>query len=303
MNILVTGGSGFIGSHLVDALLEAGHDVVIVDNLSTGKQAYANPKAVFYHMDIHDAELADVFAAHKPEIVFHHAAQINVRTSLRKPLLDANVNMIGSIQVLELCKAYQVRKIIYASSAAVYGNPLYLGIKESHPIKPLSFYGISKYTVEPYIQVYAQLYGLDYTILRYANVYGERQDSMGEGGVISIFVDKMLQGEELVIHGNGEQTRDFIYVKDVVSANLAALTGGSRATMNIGTNRSVRILDMYKLLSQIVGYSAAPIYQESRLGDIEHSLLDNTLAQEQLGWQPQYSLMQGLTATCDYYEK
>jgi UDP-glucose 4-epimerase len=303
MNILVTGGAGFIGSNLVDALIEAGHQVTVVDNVSTGKREYVNRRADFQQMDIQDARLAEVFATSRPEVVFHLAAQINVQTSLQEPGLDADINILGSIRVLELCRRYGVRKIIYPSSAAVYGDPLYLGIKEDHPIKPLSFYGISKYTAEPYIQVYAALYGLDYTILRYANVYGMRQDPQGEGGVISIFLNKMVNGEPPVIYGNGEQTRDFIYIKDVVSANLAAIDRGSRAVLNISTNHSTRIQELAALMSRILGYSGTAIYQEGRPGDIEHSRLAHAEAVKHLNWHPAYSLLQGLTETCEFYKK
>jgi UDP-glucose 4-epimerase len=303
MNVLVTGGAGFIGSNLVDALIEAGHQVTVVDNLSTGKREYVNRRADFQQMHIQDARLAEVFGASRPEVVFHLAAQINVQTSLEEPGLDADVNILGSIRVLELCRLYRVRKIIYPSSAAVYGDPLYLGIKEDHPIKPLSFYGISKYTPEPYIQVYADLYGLDYTILRYANVYGMRQDPKGEGGVISMFLNKMVNGVPPVIYGNGEQTRDFIYIKDVVSANLAAIDRGSRAVLNISTNRSTRIQELVVLMSRILGCSGTAIYQEGRPGDIEHSRLDHTEAVKQLDWRPAYSLLQGLTETSEFYKK
>ncbi|WP_209977737.1 NAD-dependent epimerase/dehydratase family protein [Paenibacillus eucommiae] len=303
MHILVTGGAGFIGSHLVDVLVEEGHSVVVIDNLSSGHAANVNDKAELYQLDVTDDRLAEVFASFKPEVVYHHAAQVDVSASLKNPLHDANVNILGTIHMLELCRKYQVRKLIYASSAAVYGAPHYLPINEAHPIHPQSSYGISKFTAEPYIQMYAQLYGLDYTILRYANVYGIRQDPYGEGGVISIFIDKLLREASLVIYGDGEQTRDFIYVKDVVSANLAALTRGSGSILNIGSNRSTSIHEIYRMLCEILECSAVPSYEESRPGDIGHSLLDHTLAAEKLGWMPDYSLLRGLTETCGYYSK
>ncbi|MFD0697141.1 NAD-dependent epimerase/dehydratase family protein [Paenibacillus sp. GCM10027628] len=297
MKILVTGGAGFIASHVTDELIAEGHQVAVVDNLSTGKSENLNEHAAFYHVDISDQQLEDVFEQFQPEVVIHHAAQIDVKFSMQDPIRDSNINIIGSLQVLELSRKYNVRKIIYASSAAVYGAPEFLGITELHPIKPQSCYGISKHTFEHYLEVYSQLYGLDYTILRYANVYGLRQDPKGEGGVISIFIDKLLARKNPFIHGDGEQTRDFIYVKDVVQANLCALTKGSRLAINIGTNTQTSINQLFSLLCDLSKINMEPVYQASRQGDIQHSRLDNNLAAKCLDWRPNYSLMDGLAET------
>ena len=301
MKILVTGGAGFIGSNIVDVLIEQGHEVSVVDNLSTGNKQNLNPQAKFFQADITDPEVVHVFEQSRPEIVIHHAAQIDVQTSLHNPLLDAKINIIGTINLLEQCKRFGVRKIIYASSAAVYGPPEYLGVDEIHPLQPISFYGISKHTPEHYIQVYSELCGLDYTIFRYCNVYGIRQDPKGEGGVICIFLSKLLGGETPTIFGDGEQTRDFIYVKDIVAANIAALTHGSRTLFNISCDQQISVNELLQKMCIIMGKDFSPKYASVRQGDIEHSRLTNYKAIEQLKWQPKYSIEQGLKETYFYY--
>ncbi|WNQ10949.1 NAD-dependent epimerase/dehydratase family protein [Paenibacillus aurantius] len=301
MNILITGGAGFIASHLTDALLEEGHRVAVLDNFSTGKRENVNPKAEVYEMDILDEGLSRVFESFRPEVVYHHAAQIDVQTSLKQPMFDAKVNILGTIHLLEQCVKHGARKIIYASSAAAYGTPEYLGVDERHSVKPLSFYGISKHTPEHYIEAFSRLHGLDYTILRYANVYGIRQDPKGEGGVVSIFLDKLLSGEQPLIYGDGEQTRDFIYVRDLVTANRQALTRGSGGLFNISRNEQTSVNELLQLMGGILGTQAEPSYREAREGDIVHSRLDNTRALEALEWTPRYTLSEGLEETCAYY--
>lgn len=301
MNFVVTGGAGFIGSHIVDALIESGHQVHIIDNLTTGNLVNVNPKAIFHPIDITGDQLGAVFEKAKPDIVIHHAAQIDVQTSILQPLLDAKVNILGTLALLEQCREHNVRKLIYASSAAVYGTPEYLGVDERHPLRPISFYGISKHTPEHYIEAFSHLFGFDYTILRYANVYGIRQDPKGEGGVVSIFVDRLLQGQQTVIFGDGEQTRDFIYVKDIVSANLAAVERGSKGIYNIGWNKQTSVNELLKLMSELCGKPFAPQYMPQRVGDILHSRLDNAAAKEQLGWEPLFTLRSGLSETMEYY--
>lgn len=302
MNVLVTGGAGFIASHIVDQLIEDGHHVHILDNLSTGKTSNINPQASFYQADILGEQLSQLFEAIHPEIVIHHAAQIDVQTSLKQPLLDAKINILGTIAILEHCRNHGVRKLIYASSAAVYGTPEYLGVDERHSLKPLSFYGISKHTPEHYIEAFSSLFGLDYTILRYANVYGIRQDPKGEGGVVSIFVDKLLQKQQPLIFGDGDQTRDFIYVKDIVRANMAALTDGSRGIYNISWNVQTTVVELLQLMCELCDTPYSPKFESPRAGDILHSRLDNTAAKQYLGWEPVYTLRQGLQETCDYYQ-
>ena len=301
MKILVTGGAGFIGSHIVDLLIENGYEVVIVDNLSTGKEEFINKKAIFYKKDITDDDLYEIFEKEKPDYVVHQAAQIDVQRSIDDPVFDAKVNVLGTVNLLECCRKSGVKKIVYASSAAVYGNPEYLPIDEVHKINPISYYGISKHTAEHYFEVYSQLYDLKYTILRYANVYGIRQDPKGEGGVISIFVDKILKDERPIIFGDGNQTRDFVYVKDVAKANLLALEKGDSEVVNISTNKATSINKLVELMNEIMNTSLEPIYAEPRKGDIVHSYLDNKKALEVLGWKPEYSLKDGLRETIECY--
>ncbi|UZQ83672.1 SDR family oxidoreductase [Thermoanaerobacter sp. RKWS2] len=302
MKVLVTGGAGFIGSNIVDLLIENGHEVVIVDNLSTGKEEFINKKAIFYKKDITDDDLYEIFEKEKPDYVIHQSAQIDVQKSIDNPVFDAKVNILGTVNLLKCCRKSGVKKVIYASSAAVYGNPEYLPIDEVHKINPISYYGISKHTPEHYFEVYRQLYGLKYTILRYANVYGIRQDPKGEGGVISIFIDKMLKGERPIIFGDGKQTRDFVYVKDVAKANLLALERGDNEVVNISTNKPTSINELVEMMNKIMNTSLEPIYTEPRKGDIVHSYLDNKKALDVFGWKPEYSLEEGLKETIEYYK-
>jgi UDP-glucose 4-epimerase len=303
MNVIVTGGAGFIGSNLVDMLINEGFDTYVIDNLSTGKRQFLNPKARFYQSDILDLQkMKEIFEEVKPKAVFHLAAQIDVQKSIHNPGLDAQMNILGTINIIELCKTYN-SKLIYSSSAAVYGTPLNLPVCEQHPIHPLSNYGISKYTPELYIRCYAQLYNVKYTILRYANVYGPRQMPKGEGGVISIFINKMMNNEIPVVFGDGEHTRDFIYVEDVVTANLSALNAEKSGTYNISTNKPLSINKLIEKINTILNKKVVPEYKVERLGDIKHSCLDNQLAKMELNWQPKYSIIEGLTKTCQFNEK
>ncbi|MBM7622993.1 SDR family oxidoreductase [Sporohalobacter salinus] len=303
MKVLVTGGAGFIGSHIVDELIKEGADVIVVDNLSTGCLDNVNSKAKFYEIDIRDEELKGVFAEQDIDYVIHQAAQIDIQKSIQEPTFDAQNNIEGTINLLEACREYKVKKIIYASSAAVYGSPEYLGIDEEHPVKPISLYGISKHTPEHYIKTYKQLYDLDYTILRYANVYGPRQDPKGEGGVISIFVDAMLEGKKPTIFGDGQQTRDFIYVKDIAQANLAALKRADNKVLNISCHTQTSINELVTEMNQILGSNLEADYEDERPGDIRHSYLTNQKAIKQLDWQPEYDLETGLRRTLTYYQE
>lgn len=301
LKVLVTGGAGFIASHIVDLLIDRGNHVAILDNFSTGQEEFVNPQAVVYKLDILDEQITNIMLDFNPEVVIHHAAQIDVQTSIIKPAYDAQVNVVGTIKLLEACRTSGVRKFIYASSAAVYGNPEYLPVDEWHPIAPLSFYGISKHAPEHYLKVFSQLCDLDYTILRYANVYGVRQDPKGEGGVVSIFIDKILAGQHPIIYGDGEQTRDFIYVKDIANANVAALKSGSKSTYNISSNHQTKVNDLLLTISLIYNKKVTPIYKGVRTADILHSCLDNSAALKDLHWEPLYSLKDGLKETCEYY--
>ncbi|CEH27617.1 UDP-glucose 4-epimerase [Aneurinibacillus migulanus] len=301
MKVLVTGGAGFIGSHIVDQALEAGYEVCIVDDLSTGKRGQVNPQASFYEMDIESPDIERVFQAERPDFVIHQAAQSSVPVSVQNPVHDAKINIVGTINLLEVARKHGVRKVVYASSAAVYGEPQYMGIDEVHPKQPLSPYGISKYVPEFYLNAYHHLYGLNYTAFRYANVFGERQDPKGEGGVVSIFVDRALAEEELTVFGDGQQTRDFVYVKDVARANIMALTSGDNEIFNISTNEKTSINQLIALMNDALGTELKVRYDAPREGDILHSYLDNANAIEKLGWTPRYSLRQGLEKTLHFY--
>lgn len=301
--VLVTGGAGFIGSHLVDRLIHEGCSVSIIDNLSTGSLDNVNKNAKFYEMDIRDSEISKVFEAERPEYVFHHAAQRDVKKSLEDPVSDSDVNIIGTVNILENCRRYDVYKHIYPSSAAVYGMPEYLPLDELHSINPISYYGISKYTPEQYIKVYSDLYGMKYTIFRYANVYGIRQDPKGEGGVVAIFMERLMKGKIPVIYGDGEQTRDFIYVDDIVEANIKALCYGDNETLNISTNIPVSINELYSLIKDMLEIEHDAEHAGERAGDIRYSCLDNSKAMKLLDWKPKYSIKEGLRKTIDYYAK
>jgi UDP-glucose 4-epimerase len=301
MNVLVTGGAGFIASNLVDSLLALGYRVIVVDNFSTGNPSHVSPLVKFYQMDIIDERLDQVFLETQPEIVFHYAAQIDVQTSMKDPGLDATSNILGTINVLQCCKKYKARKLIYASTAAIYGLPNYLPLTEDYPANPISFYGLSKLAPEKYIELFSKQHGLEYTILRYSNAYGIRQSANGEGGVISIFLSRLLNAEAAIIHGDGEHTRDFVYVKDIVSANLKAISLGANQTYNISCNQQTSLNQLLKLMCKLTGRPFNPVNYPARDGDIVHSRLDNTKAYKELGWQPHFTLERGLKEMIDYY--
>ena len=303
MNILVTGGAGFIGSNLVDRLIGKGDKVVIIDNLSTGKIENVRNGAKFYQLDICNKKIVDVFKKENIDIVYHKAAQVDVQKSIENPIFDGNVNILGTINILEACKATNAKKIIYSSSAAVYGDPKYLGIDEEHPINPISYYGISKYTPENYMRMYNELYNIDYTILRYSNVYGIGQESKGEGGIIDIFIKKLLKGESPIIFGDGSITRDFIYVEDIVEANIKALNRGSKEVFNIGTGKETSIKKLFHMIKNIMDIDIKVKYGKERKGDIKNSFFNINKAKEKLGWTPQYRLKEGLIKTIKYYEE
>lgn len=303
MRILVTGGAGFIGSHIVDAYIELGHTVIIVDNLSTGVRENINPSAIFYPLDIRDyAALEEVFKREKPEIINHHAAQIDVRKSLSDFLFDADVNIIGSLNLVKLSLEHNVRKFIFASTGgAIYGEPLYLPADEKHPALPLSPYGVAKLSIEHYLYVFHQSFALPYVALRYANVYGPRQNPEGEAGVVAIFTSKMLKGERPIIYGDGEQTRDFVYIKDVVKANIIALRPEIIGVYNIGTGKRTSVNEVYQKLRQLMGVDIEPIYAEERKGEVKHICLDASLAERELGWKADFDFARGLEETVRYY--
>jgi UDP-glucose 4-epimerase len=303
MRILVTGGAGFIGSHVVDALIKRGHEVSVVDDLSTGKREHLNPRAKFYHLDIRDAHhLEEVFAAERPEIVNHQAARANVRESMAKPVLYAEVNVIGSLNLLELSRKYGVDRFIYASTGgAVYGEPEYLPADESHPINPLDPYGASKHFVEHYLYLYGVNYGLRYVALRYANVYGPRQDPYGEAGVVAIFTGLRLEGGEPVIYGGGEQERDFVYVGDIAAANIQAMEAGDNQIYNIGWGVGTSINEIFAKLKEITGYEKEAVHGPPKLGEVFKVYLDANKAEQELGWAPRVELDEGMRRTVEYF--
>jgi UDP-glucose 4-epimerase len=303
MRVLVTGGAGFIGSHVVDALISLGHEVVVVDDLSTGKRDYVHPDARFYHLDIRDAQrLEEVFIAEHPEIVNHQAARANVRESMEKPVLYAEVNVIGSLHLLELSRKYRVERFIYASTGgAVYGEPEYLPADESHPINPLDPYGASKHFVEHYLHLYGLNHGLHYTTLRYANVYGPRQDPYGEAGVVAIFTGQMLKGGEPVINGSGEQERDFVYVGDIVEANIEVMERGDGQIYNLGWGVGTSISEIFARLKEITGYEREAVHGPPKLGEVFKIYLDANKAHRELGWVPRVGLDEGLRMTVEYF--
>lgn len=295
MRVLVTGGAGFIGSHIVDELIQNNIEVYVIDNLSSGKIENINKNIKeFFHMNIRDQAVEDIFKSIQPDVVIHHAAQVSVSYSLKAPFVDAEENILSTIALLELCHKYSVGKFIFASTAAIYGKPKSLPIYENNELTPISYYGLSKKTCEEYIKMYHELYGLDYVILRYSNVYGERQTTDGEAGVISLFIDKFNNQESPIIFGDGLQTRDFIYVKDIAQANLKAIQSIVSGIYNISTNTSLSLLDVLSYLNNVYELSLVPIFQSTRLGDIKHSYLANNIAQETLGWLPMYSFEEGI---------
>ena len=305
MKVLVTGGAGFIGSHVVDALISAGYEVVVVDDLSTGNLANLNPGATFYQVDIRSQQLAEVFEKERPDYVDHHAAQMDVRRSIADPLFDAEVNVIGSINLIECCRRYGVKRLIYISTGgAVYGEPEYLPCDEAHPVNPICPYGASKHTVEHYLYMYKQNYGLDYIVLRYPNVYGPRQDPHGEAGVVAIFTGQMLAGGQVVINGDGEQQRDFVYVEDCAQANLMAMTSqNANQIYNLGYGQGTTVNEIFTTLKNITGYQLAATHGAAKVGETRQIYLDATKAQKELGWKPTVDLEEGLQRTADYFKR
>lgn len=303
VKILVTGGAGFIGSHLVDELIKAGHDVVVIDKLSTGKKENLNPAAKFYKLDVLSDEIKNVFESEKPETVFHLAAQIDVAKSSADPVGDANENIIGSINLLENCKKYKVKKFIFSSTAAVYGDTNQIPTPENHPNSPLSPYGIGKLTIEKYLNYYYNTFHLDYIALRYSNVYGPRQISQGEGGVVAIFCDNLINEKIPVIYGDGKQTRDFIYVKDVVAANLLALESDKVGIYNISTGLETRINDLAKLIKKELKSDIDFTHVDPRPVDQFNSALDNTKAKSELKFLPRITLEQGIKETALWFKR
>ena len=298
---MVTGGAGFIGSHLVDRLVSEGRKVVVVDNLSSGKLRNQNKGAVFYHASVADPALTEVFEREKPYIVCHHAAQVGLVNSMKDPVGDAEVNVLGSVRLLDLSRQYGVEKFIFASPANnLYGDIQYVPCDEAHPINPDTPFGLSKRVAEEYVVLYNQMYRLNYAILRYGNVFGPRQSPSGGAGVVAIFVKAMMEGKQPRIYGDGEQERDFLYVDDAVDANLLAIEGG-RGVYNVGVGEGTSINRIFELLKDILRYKWRPMYGPARPGDVHKISLDSTRITEELGWRPKVGLAEGLARTVDYF--
>ncbi|MCE1247536.1 MAG: GDP-mannose 4,6-dehydratase [Firmicutes bacterium] len=304
MNIIVTGGAGFIGSHITDAFINAGHHVIVVDNLVTGKLENINPKAEFVKIDINDPDMEKVFSGKKIDAVCHHAAQMDVRKSVADPVFDANTNVLGTIKLLENCRKYEVGNLMFSSTGGViYGEPDYIPVEETYPTRPMCAYGVSKLCGEHYIQYYGDLYGQKYTIFRYGNVFGPRQDPHGEAGVVAIFSGLLLQGRQCKIFGSGEARRDYIHISDVVRANMMALETKTCEVMNIGTGVGTSVNELYERMRAIVDIDLKPIYEPDRPGEINRIAINPAKAGKVLGWEPKVDMNDGLRETIDYFRQ
>lgn len=302
--VLVTGGAGFIASHISDRYVSEGYDVVIVDDLSSGIEVNLNPKAKFYKMDIRDKGITQIFEKERPDIVNHHAAQMDVRRSVSDPVFDADVNILGMLNLLENSIRYNVKKFIFASSGgAVYGEQETFPAAEAHPTNPVSPYGISKLAGEKYLFYYREIHGLDYVALRYSNVYGPRQNPHGEAGVVAIFTTKLLNGEQPIINGDGRQTRDYVYVKDVVEANFQATVRKFCGPINIGTGVDTDVNELFIRLVKLSDSKAREVHGPAKAGEQKRSIIANRRANEVLGWTPGHSLDNGLKETVEFFKK
>lgn len=303
MKVLITGGAGFIGSNIADALIAKGHKVIIFDDLSSGKPGNINKKAKFYKADIFNKkDVSKIFKKEKPEAVIHNAAQIDVRKSVADPYYDAEINILGSINILNACVENKVKKIIFASSGGtIYGECGKKAPDEESKGKPLSPYGIAKFTVENYIKFYNEIHGLKYTILRYGNVYGHRQDPKGEAGVVAIFAPRMLKNEDVIVYGDGRQMRDYVHVSDVVDANIKALTKGNNQIINIATSKTVSVNELVKIMSKAAGYVKKAKKMPKRNGELYKSFLDIKKAGKVLSWRPGVSIESGIKQTLEYF--
>jgi len=309
MRILITGGAGFIGSHLADRLIKNGDKVILIDNLSTGKKENINPKAKFYKIDIQSPKISDIFKKEKPEILFHLAAQIDVRKSVEDPIKDAKINILGSLNVIknfyqESLKNTKKPKIIFSSTGgAIYGDAKIIPTPETYPEFPLSPYGVCKLTIEKYLNYYWKVFNIPYVALRYANVYGPRQNSKGESGVVSIFIDKLFSGENPIINGSGKQTRDFVFIEDIIEANILAMKKNKVGVYNIGTGKETDINTIFQKLKKITNSNLKAVHCLEKKGEQKRSCLDYKKAQKELSWKPKYNLDEGLIKTVGWFKK
>ncbi|MBY6272624.1 NAD-dependent epimerase/dehydratase family protein [Caldibacillus debilis] len=297
MRAVVTGGAGFIGSHLADELIARGAEVHIIDNRAAGDSAFVHPSAEIHAEDIRSEKVKEIFQGIRPDTVFHLAAQVDVRRSVKSPRQDADINLAGTLNVLEAAKTAGVKKIIFSSTSAVYGEKKDGKICETSPPDPVSFYGLSKWAGEKYIELFSRIHHLPFTILRYGNVYGPRQRGEGEAGVIAVFLEKLSRKEPFTVYGDGEQTRDFIYVSDVVEATIAAADKGDGEIIHVSTGKKTSLNTLIRTLERIHGTALKVNYQAEKPGDIKESCLDNEKAKRILGFQPKVSLMEGLKIT------
>ncbi|MGA1868827.1 MAG: NAD-dependent epimerase/dehydratase family protein [bacterium] len=304
MKILVTGGAGFIGSHVVEAMIRENHHVIVVDDLSSGKKERVPQGVPFYKADIRDKTIEEIFAKEKPEIVCHHAAQISVRISVDDPVMDADINIIGGINMAKLAAANGVKQFIFSSTGgAIYGEQDYFPADEEHPARPICPYGAAKLSFEKYLYYFYKIHGLNYVVLRYSNVYGPRQDPYGEAGVVAIFCMKMLSNQIPIINGDGEQTRDFVYVEDVAKANVNALKLSGGHCLNIGTGKETTVNEIFRELKKITASSIQENHGPAMLGEQRRSVISAQKAYEVMGWQPETSLHDGLAKTVDYFNQ
>ncbi len=306
MKILVTGGAGFIGSHVVDAYIAAGHEVAVLDNFSTGRDTNVNPAAVVFRADLREADaVTRAVSNFRPDVVNHHAAQSEVPKSVADPAYDAEVNIVGGLNLLKACADHSVRKVIFSSTGgALYGEPDVVPAAEDHPVRPLSPYGTSKFAFEQYLGTFERTFGLGYTVLRYANVYGARQDFYAEEGrVVAIFASRMLEAKPVTIDGDGDQSRDMIHVGDVAMANLAALEKGGGEIFHVSTGVPVTVNDLFRKLALLTDYRLEPRFGPARKGDVYRIALDSSRARDGLGWEPRIPLEEGLRLTVDYFRE
>jgi UDP-glucose 4-epimerase len=302
MNILVTGGAGFIASHLVDAFVAAGHQVSVIDDLSSGRRENLNAQARFYQLDVQDPAVVDVFRREHPEVLCHHAAQMDVRRSVADPLFDARVNLLGLLNLMENARQHGLRRVLFSSTGgAIYGEQDTFPAAETHKTEPVSPYGVAKLASERYLFFYAVTYGISYAALRYANVYGPRQNPHGEAGVVAIFTEKLLRSEPPIINGDGTQTRDYVYVGDLVRANLAALQADFTGAINLGTGIESDVNVLFRHLTKLCGSTAPERHGPAKPGEQRRSVIDNALAQRVLSWRPQVSLEEGLRDTVAFF--
>ena len=304
MRVLLTGGAGFIGSHVSDMLIDNGHEVIVIDNLSSGKEENLNPKAVLYKEDIRDSAVEGIMERERPEAVIHHAAQVSVRDSVEDPLYDMDVNIGGTLNLLENSVKNGIKKFIFASTGgAIYGEQSCFPANETHATKPLSPYGITKLTCEKYLYYYHKTYGLNYVSLRYSNVYGPRQDPYGEAGVVAIFSQKMLAGDQSIINGSGEQTRDYVFVEDVARANALTLEKDVFGEFNIGTGIETTVNSLFREIKTLAESKVKGVHGEAKKGEQFRSVLDWSKAKRGLGWNPEVSLKEGLKRTIAFFQR